>query len=486
MIYKLADLIQPPNHAADESQGCSSVVFFPIGGPGSAPDSRRVVMLFDMINVSPIKYGPIHMKLHHTCPMLIAAVLLGMLSFPGSVGAENWPCWRGPRSDGISLEENVTTQWDPAKVVWKTAVPGVGHASPIVWGDCIFTVTARSEKQERVLVCFDRGTGNIRWQETVVQGPLEKIHKENSCASGTPATDGKRVYVNFRVGDEIVVAAHDATTGKQLWLVRPGTHTGEWGFSNVPVLYKDKVIIDGDSKGNSFLIALSREDGHTLWRIDRAHRGISYAAPLIREMAGRVQLIQCGDRCVTSFDPDTGKPLWTVDGPSEEFVASPTYSEKAGLIFASSSYPTRELFAIKPDGRGDVTKTHIAWKDKQGAPYISSPIVVGDFLLGINIAGVAYCYEAATGKVIWKERLDRHHASPVLLEGLVFFISDTGEVNVIKPGAKFERVAQYQLGEPCYASPAISDGQVFLRGFKHLFCIGNEVSPLLKNIANDH
>ncbi|MCX6903947.1 MAG: PQQ-binding-like beta-propeller repeat protein, partial [Verrucomicrobia bacterium] len=150
----------------------------------------------------------------------------------------------------------------------------------------------------------------------MVHGPLEKIHQENSYASGTPATDGKRVYVVFRVGDEIVAAAHDFTDGKQLWLVRPGTHVGEWGFSNEPVLYGDKVILDGDSKGDSFLIALSREDGRPLWRVNRTHRGISYSAPLIREMAGRLQLIQCGDRCVASFDPETGKELWTVDGPS--------------------------------------------------------------------------------------------------------------------------------------------------------------------------
>ena len=226
------------------------------------------------------------------------------------------------------------------------------------------------------------------------------------------------------------------------------------------------------AKASRSLIALSRDDGRTLWRVDRTHKGISYAAPLLREMAGRMQLVECGDRCVTSFDPDTGKPLWTVAGPSEEFVASPTYSEKAGLVFASSSYPIREVFAIKPDGRGDVTKTHIVWRDKLGSPYISSPLMVGDWMLSLNNTGIAYCYEAATGKVLWKERLGRHHASPVLVEGLAFFISDNGEVNVIKPGPKFERVAQYQLGESCYASPAISDGQVFVRGFQHLFCFG--------------
>ena len=412
------------------------------------------------------------MRLHSVLPAIVAGLLISSLSFPGSAGAENWPCWRGPRSDGTSLDRDVPTNWDAANAVWKTAVPGAGHASAIVWGDRVFTVSALPEKRERRLLCFDRATGKILWQKAVVAGPLEKINPENSYASGTPATDGSRIFVNFRVGDEIVVAAHDAADGKQLWRARPGTHVGEWGFSNEPVLFKDKVIVDGDSKGNSFLIALSREDGRTLWRVDRTHRGISYSAPLIREMAGRLQLVQCGDRCVAGFDPDSGKLLWTVDGPSEEFVATPVYDERTGLVFISSSWPQRHLLAVKPDGSGDVTRTHVAWRDKKGAPYVPSMIVAGDFLLSVNSGGVAFCYNAATGKVHWQERLGRHHASPVLVGGLVYFINDEGQINVIRPGEKFNRVARYGLGEQCYASPAISDGQVFLRGFQHLFCIG--------------
>jgi len=397
--------------------------------------------------------------------------------------AENWPAWRGPRGDSTSLETNAPIQWEVASnTTWTATVPGIGHASPIVWGDRIFTVTAFPEKLDRVLLCFDRATGQLLWQQTVVHGPLEAIHKENSYASATPATDGQRVYVTFRVGDDLVVAAHNFADGKQLWLVRPGTHVGEWGFSNEPILFGDKVLFDGDGKGDSFLIALGREDGRTLWRVDRAHKGISYAAPFVREMAGRLQLVQCGDRCVTAFDPDNGKAIWTVDGPSQEFAATPFYSEKAGLVFISSSWPDCHLMAIKPNGEGNVTKTHVVWQDKKGAPYIPSLIVADDLLFSINPTGTAYCYEAATGKVCWQEPLGRHHASPVLMAGRLYFINDKGEINVIKPGPTFNRVAKYDLGEPCYASPAISGGQVFLRGFKHLFCLGRPstapVAPL--------
>jgi len=386
--------------------------------------------------------------------------------------AEPWPGWRGPRSDGTCIEQNVATDWDPAGALWKIEIPGKGHASPIVWGDRVCTVTGMAATKERILLCIDRSSGKILWQETVVQGPLEKLHKENSYASSTPVIDGERVFVTFRVGDEILVAAHELGTGRQLWQVRPGTHKGEWGFSNPPVLFKDKVIVDGDGKDKSFLIALSRSDGKTVWRNNRTNKGISYSGPYIRDFAGQTQLVQCGDRCVAGFNPDTGEQLWTVDGPSQEFVATPVYSETAGLVFISSSWPKQVLLAIRPDGRGDVTKTHVAWSDRNGAPYVPSMIVVGDLLFSINRGGTVFCYEAATGEVLWQEKLGRHHASPVLVGGRVFFINDNGQVNVIKPGREFECVATYELGESCYASPAISDGQVFVRGFQHLFCFG--------------
>lgn len=410
------------------------------------------------------------MKKNYTSVVLLTILLV---NFTLMVQAENWPGWRGPRGDGTSTDKNIPVKWDPAGAVWKTELPGKGHASPIVWEDRILTVTALPETQERMLISLDRTTGKILWQKTVVKGALQKLHKENSYASGTPATDGERVYVTFRVGDDIFVAAHNFATGEQLWIERAGTHSSGWGFSNEPVLFKDKVIVDGDGKEDSFLIALGCKDGKTHWRISRTNKGVSYSAPLIREIDGKFQMIQCGDRSVVSFDPDTGKINWKIDGPSEEFVATPVYSEKAGLFFISSSWPKRFLLAIRPDGTGNVTKTHIAWQDTKGAPYVPSMIVAGDFLLSINNSGVAYCYEATTGKVLWTEKLGKHHASPVLVNGLVFFLNDKGEVNVIKPGEKFEQVAKYGLGESAYASPAISDGQVFVRGFKHLFCFGN-------------
>jgi outer membrane protein assembly factor BamB len=411
------------------------------------------------------------MKLFLACSTLLAGVLVVSLN---SASAENWPAWRGPRGDGTSMEKNVPTHWGAAgNVVWKTAVPGAGHASPIVWGDRVFTVTALPDTLERVLLCFERKTGRILWQQTVLRAPLEQKNAENSYASSTPAADGEKVYVTFQDGKEMAVAAYDFF-GKQLWLVRPGSFASPHGFSSSPVLFKDKVIVNGDHRGDSYIVALSRADGRTLWKTPRENHTLSYSTPLIRELAGRTQMFLAGDKCVASFDPNDGSRHWVIDGPSEEFVASSVYNQRAGLLFISSSYPERHLLAIKPDGRGNVTQTHVAWRTTQGAPYVPSPIAEGDYLLTVNnFSNVAFCYEAATGKIVWQEQLGKHHASPVSANGLVYFLDDNGVMNVVRPGPEFARVARNEIGEKTFASPAISEGQIFLRGDKHLFCIGH-------------
>jgi len=386
--------------------------------------------------------------------------------------AEDWPCWRGPRGDGTSTETNVPVQWDAtSNIVWKVPVPGVGHSSAIVWGDYVFTATALLESQQRVLLCFDRKTGKLIWQQTVLRAPLEKKNNDNSYASGTPATDGKYVYVSFFDDPDVVVAAYDFG-GKQVWMKRPGKFSSPHGYSCSPALYEDKVIINADSKVGPFVVALNRSDGRTLWRIDHENTGLSYSTPVFRELAGRKQMIFCGNRSVAGYNPDDGSRYWVVDGPSEEFVASPVFHEAAGLICISSSWPERHLLAIRPDGQGNVTDTHVAWRTKDGAYYVPSPVCVGEYLLTTMTSGEVYCFEAATGKVLWKEKLGKQYPSAVVANGLVYMPNDEGVVTVIKPGRTFERVAQNAIGERMNASAAISNGQIFLRGAKHLFCIG--------------
>ena len=401
--------------------------------------------------------------------MPAARFLLTLLLLPIALRAENWPQWRGPRLDGTSLDRTLPVQWSATEnIAWRTPLPGEGHASPIVWGGKVFTVAADGDA--RLLLCLDRKTGAILWQTTVVQCAAERIHKLNSRASSTPATDGERVFTVFLDNKEVVVAAHDFA-GKQLWIKRPGTFASVHGFCSTPILHKDKVIVNCDHDGDGYIVAFARDDGRELWRIARPNKTRSYCAPLIVEAAGRVQMVLSGTKCVTSYDPDTGALLWIIDGPTEQFVASPVFNARANLFFVTGGFPDHHILAIRPDGTGNVTQTHIAWRTNRGVSYVPSPISEGDYFLVTSDSGVAFCFEAATGNVQWQERLGEQHASLVSANGLVYFLNDRGEMNVIRPGPKFDLVARNEIGERCFASPALSDGQLFLRTEKALVCI---------------
>lgn len=417
--------------------------------------------------------------------------LLFFISLP--LLAENWPQWRGPRLDGTSADAGFPKKIAADTVLWRVELPGAGHASPIVWGDKIFTVAAIGETEERVLLCLDRKAGKLLWQTTVVKAPLESTHKLNSCASSTPATDGEKIFTSFldntetpetkkaNAGHEIpkgevpkgtvVVSAHDFT-GKQIWQVRPGLFSSKHGFSASPIIYKDKVIVNCDHDGDGYIVALARADGHELWRIERPGKTRSYCTPLIRELAGKTQMVLSGTKCTTSYNPDDGKLIWIMDGPTEQMVASLVWNERAGLLFLTGGFPEHHILGIKPDGVGNVTSTHIAWRTNKGAAYVPSPIAEGDWCLVVSDSGVAHCFEAKTGRIAWEERVKEHHASLVSAEGNVYFINDFGTLRVVKPGDAYQLVEQSDVGEKVFASPAMSEGQMFVRGEKSLICVG--------------
>src|SRR5512133_716598 len=363
-----------------------------------------------------------------------------VLGLACSAIAENWPCWRGPRLDGSSRETNLPVHWSATNnITWRTELPGAGHASPIVWEDHVFTVTALPANQERLLLCLNRAEGKVLWQKTVLTASLESRHSLNSYASSTPATDGRLVYIAFLDGKQMFAAAYDFN-GNQKWAVYPGPFASMHGFCSSPILYRDKVILNGDHDGESYLVALSREDGRALWKTPRENHTRSYCAPLIREMAGRMQMVLSGDKCVASYDPDTGRQTWVIDGPIEQFVASPVYEESSGLVFITGGFPDHHILAIRPDGIGNVTQTHIAWRTTQGAAYVPSPIIEGPYFLVVSDSGVAHCFEAKTGNLAWKERLGEQHASLVSAEGRIYCLNDKGVVNVVKVGKEFERL----------------------------------------------
>ena len=406
--------------------------------------------------------------------MLIRPLLL-LAALATSVRAEDWPQWRGPRLDGRSTEAVFPTTWDRTdNVVWRTELPGSGHASPVVCSGKIFTVAALSDTQERLLLCIDRANGRLLWRRTVIQSPMERAHRENSHASSTPACDGERVFCTFLNGEEVVVAAYDLD-GKQLWLKRPGVFSSVHGFCSSPIFYKDKVIVNCDHDGCGYIVALARTDGRELWRINRPNKTRSYCAPIIREAAGRMQMVLSGSKCIASYDPDTGKLLWIIDGPTDQFVASPVYSETTGLFYVTGGFPDHHIMAIKPDGNGNVTNTHVVWHHHAaaGVSYVPSPIIEGNWFLLTDDRGFAHAFDSKTGEIVWNERFGRTHASIVSAAGLLYFLNDNGVCRVVKPAEKFAVVATNDLGENTYSSPALSNRQIFLRTDKALYCIGD-------------
>ncbi len=395
------------------------------------------------------------------CAFAIAAV---------ETHAEDWPGWRGPRGDGTSLEKDVPIRWSKTEnVLWKAPIPGKGHSSPIVSGDRVFMTSCTEETRQRILYCLDRRTGKRIWDRVVLTADLERLHRLNSRASSTPATDGKHVYVTFLAGSRYEVACYNFD-GNLIWRQSPGEFHSVHGFCSPPVLYKDTVILNGDQDAVAWIVALDKSTGNERWRTDRPNRTRSYCPPLIVDADGRQQLVLTGSKCTAGYDPDTGKQLWVVDGPTEQFVASMVFNR--GLFFLTAGFPTYHLMAIKPDGT--VAWHHNKVSERQAA-YVPSPIAHGDWFFVVSDKGYASCLEATTGKRLWFERLGAHHsASPVSVGDNLFFTSDEGDTYVVRAGPTFEVVSKNALDEEVYASPAVSHGCLFIRGVHNLYCIGSE------------
>ncbi len=420
------------------------------------------------------------------CRVALHSLIVASFCLLGSAAAEDWPAWRGPRGDGTSTETNVPTVWTATDhIAWKVPLPGVGHSSPIVLGDKLFVTTclveagSGTQPTSRLLLCLDRKDGKILWQQTVCSSPLEKKHTLNSFASGTPTTDGHTIFVTFLESDsddekknrgQMVVAAYDLA-GKQLWTVRPGRFSSTHGYCSSPVLFEDLVIVNGDHDGDAYLVGLKKSDGSTVWKTPRENKTRSYCTPIIRTFGGPPQLILSGSKSVCSYDPRTGKRIWNIDGPTEQFVASMVDNGK--LLFMTAGFPERHILAIKPDGHGNVTDSAVVWRSKENCAYVPSPIVCGDYFLVVADNGIASCFRCADGERMWKERIGPNHsASLITAGGLVYFTSDRGTTTVVRPGPSFDVVSINALEEDVYSSPAVSDGKLYFRADKHLYCIG--------------
>jgi outer membrane protein assembly factor BamB len=422
-----------------------------------------------------------------------------------AANAENWPGWRGPGTLGISSEKGFPAQWDPIKnVKYKVEVPGLGHSSPIVWGNRIFITAAvnadpaeadwqkgfprvdrkpdASEVSWKVL-CYDRDHGKLLWEQTAIrQKPVNGRHTKNSYASQTPVTDGTYVFAFF--GDQGMYC-YDFK-GRLIWSRELGSFTmrNNWGLGSSPVLYKDFVIQTCDQEtGKSFIIALEKKTGKTAWKVDRDELS-SWSTPYLYLEGARPELIVNATRAVRSYDPNTGKLLWECRGPATA-ITTPTPTSIHGLLIVSSGFipePVRPVTAFRPGSNGDVTlkgnatsSDAIVWRQSAAAPYIPSPIAYGDYVYVLLDQGFIACYEAKTGKEVYgRTRIDvgvQFSASPVAVDGKLYCASEDGDVYIIKAGPKYELLAKNSLGESIMASPAVSDGKMFVRTLKHLYCI---------------
>ncbi len=426
--------------------------------------------------------------LRHLLPAIICLIIV-----TSSSPAEDWPGWRGPRGDGTSLDADIPTHWNAAtgeQIAWKVPVPGVGHSSPVIVGEQLFLTTFLPETTERQLLCFDRLTGEIEWRQTVFTAPIETKHDLNSHASSTPVTDGETVFVTFlkvdgstvpapNVGSprpctpgEIVVAAFDMT-GEQQWTVTIGEFISAHGFASSPIQFEETLIVNGDHDGEGYLAALDKSTGKTLWKQSRPHGIRSYCTPLIREVNGRTQMVIAGSQSIISYDPRSGSEYWRVEGPAEQFVASMVYDGE--YFYMACGFPTHHVMALRPDGTGDVTDTHVVWHSEESKCYVPSPVLIDQALFVPDDRGTASCYDTRTGERIWRARLGQHFSpSLVTAGGLVYFLADDGTTSVVKPGPGPEAdvIAENELGERCSASPAIAHGHLYIRTHEHLFAIG--------------
>jgi outer membrane protein assembly factor BamB len=400
---------------------------------------------------------------------LFALVLLAAGS-----GAEDWPVWRGPRCDGTVLDSGFPTTWSATEnVKWKTDLPGTGHSSPVVSKGKVFVAGCIEGEKKRMLYCLDRASGGILWEKCVVTAELEKKHNENSWASSTPAADGERVYITFYDQPQLRVFCFDYQ-GNLAWEKNPGEFHSMHGFCSPPMLYKNLVIVNGDQDAKAFIVALDKLTGREVWRADRPNRTRSYCPPVVIESQGKKQLVLTGSKCVASYDPDTGAQNWIINGPTEQFVSSMVYND--GVLLLTAGFPEHWVMAIDPNGHGNVTKSHVLWAKQKEGGYVPSPVAYQGKLFLVDDRGVASCWDVNTGKQYWKERLSGkgHHASAIASEGRIYFTADDGVTFVVNASEQFEVVARNPLGDRVFASPAFSDGDIFLHSAKAVWCIGKK------------
>lgn len=397
-------------------------------------------------------------------------ILVVALVFPILFAAGNWPRWRGPEGVGHVDDSELPKKLSADGVKWKTQLPGDGQSSPIYWGDQIF-LTAASNDASRIILALDRSTGKIEWQETVWKGSGEPLHNMNGFASATCATDGEHVVAFFGKG-----GLHCFTVkGEKLWSKDLGAFEGPWGTGASPVIIGDLVVQNCDADNAAFLVAFNKKTGEQVWRTERpVVRG--WSTPILIEAGDRNELVINGHTGVTAYDPATGKELWFCKG--DRGRGTPSVVTYKDSLIAVAGRPG-DMIAVKPGGTGTVNNTHEIWRVKRtGGRDLPSPIVIGDRLFVMNMPGIGSCYDAASGKELWRHRFGGNFSSsPIAADGAVYIVEESGVVLAFRLGASGpEMMGESQIpagnGEIFRASLTPCDGKWLCRSNNTLYCIG--------------
>ncbi|MFN7948637.1 MAG: PQQ-binding-like beta-propeller repeat protein [Blastocatellia bacterium] len=441
------------------------------------------------------------------CPAALLTFCLAVSAF-----AQNWPSFRGANASGVVEGKAAPVKWDAEKnvnIAWKVEIPGLAHSSPVIWEDKVFVTTAVSSDPKSVfrsglygdvdsaedvskhswrVYCLDKKTGKILWQQVAHEGvPKTKRHIKSSFASSSPVTDGKNLIAFF--GSEGIYC-YDLK-GKLKWKVDLGVLDGgwffdpdyQWGTASSPIIYKDLVILQCDVQKGSFIAAWSLKDGKQVWKTGREEIP-SWGTPTIYEGKTRTELITNATKFIRSYDPLTGKELWRMSGNPEITATTPIARDE--IIYICNGYrPNRPIYAIKAGASGDISLTDgketndfVIWSKQRGGTYMPTPILYGEHLFTCENHGVLTAWNAKTGERVWQQRIadkgGSFSASPVIANGNLYLASEDGEVHVARAGAKYELLASNPIGEVMMATPAISDGMIFIRGQHHLFAVAEK------------
>lgn len=404
-------------------------------------------------------------------PEVAMAMAAENLPLPTS---SDWPWWRGPHADNHAApDQSPPLTWDSnANVLWRVALPGKGHATPCIRGGRIYLPAGDARQQAVWVLCLDAATGQKLWQTEVYHGPSPKIHADNSLASAMPACDGQRVYFPYQTPDSVCLAALNLD-GKVVWNKPVGPYKSIQGYSASPVLYQSLVIVPVDGGLGNTLFALNRQSGEVAWKSPLPEGRESYASALVGRVAGRDQLVMVGGKQTTSYDPSSGKRLWECDGPAEFCVAVVAFGPD--VVYATGGYPQKALLAIRADGSGNVTKTHVLWQSDKKAGYVPSPLLINNSLYAVSDNGLMRCYDAGDGKVIWENDFKApFYSSPVAVGDRIYVFDRKGKGYVMKAGRQFELLATNELPDGAFATPVFIGGRIYLRTLSGLFCLGTK------------